>query len=428
MIYFLISISAILYGLAYILPYQLCWLIFPAFSIIFFLGRSRKLTFLAGFTWGLVAFGIHTFPPFYCLYTITLSVWLFVGWFLLSSYLALYAGLWFYGASKFGWVIVSWLFIIIMDRYCLWIFDYWEGYCCLHPLVPLMTQPKLFYFLPIIGTAGMTLLFLCTAASSAAFLIKPRLKMGLLVLGLCLVWSTGFCIRREHVQPTWLTKIGYARVPFVPFKKINNLEHAQKICLELQRVMQAKSQVQIIFMPESTLPCALNNCPRVESCIVENIQHVQLVLGSQRLEGDSVYNCCYWLGNNTVLNYYDKQHGVFFVERVPRLFNFLSHSQPFVQSTATRPIFKLLDDVECMPVLCSDLFFAHNNPAQSPEHILLCLANDAWFLGSVIPDLLFLSARLKSSSWGQQLLYVSYTRGVYFNGFGDVHRIDFDLY
>lgn len=432
----LVILSALLYAAAFIIPYQLLWCIIPAFIIIFFLGFTQKLSFTTGFVWGIIAYGLHMFPAFYCLYTTTGQTGLFVGWFFLTIYMALFSAAWFYAGTQLArfcyrvvvWVLVTWLYILIMDGYFLCIFDYWEGYCCLHPLVPVMVYPQLLYFLPILGMQGSTLLFLLVTALCALFFIT-RLFVCLIIVLLGLLMG-GYILRvPTHVKPAWLCKIACARVPCMPLKKINSLERAQDIYLAVQEIMTRAPQIELVLMPESTLPCALNICSQTCACLVQTSNQVDLILGSHRAEPDGIYNCCYWLRGGQVHNYYNKQHGVLFAERMPRLFDYsplrsLIVWQPdlFVQSTQERPVFTLFEH-EFIPLVCSDLFFARANPAQSPTQILLCLINDAWFLGCSVPDLLFFSACLKARAWGQPLLYVSYTRAVLCMANGTLYEI-----
>src|SRR5579871_1250291 len=155
--YIFLFLSAILYALPFFFSAQLWWLIF-LFPIPLLHAACRYIvSFKEVYAWGILVFGLHLSAGI-CIVADLAGDWWWIG-FLIGIAMVLYQAV--MPAFLFGcthmiiqcssitspiirlviWTTTLALFIVWVDRYCMWIFGIQEGYPLMHPLIILTQHP-----------------------------------------------------------------------------------------------------------------------------------------------------------------------------------------------------------------------------------------------------------------------------------------------
>ncbi|MGC2310593.1 MAG: hypothetical protein WA432_03170 [Candidatus Babeliaceae bacterium] len=433
--YFLLLLSAFLYGISFIFPLTCYVCIFFSFSILFFVQVFSTLSFFYGFMWGWCAFVVHTVPLFCALVPVVYGKCsFFIGWLVVISYGALYAGGWFFivrlmvkksGSLFLRFCVVLFLYLLFfewMSNYCLWIFDYWEGYVCFHPVLLAIHKPLVQKIVLYSGLKGGLLVIGLISCLGTYAYYRRSVYIGLIFC--CFLLLTVFPYQcTQKLPPAWFDEIGYATVPFCS-GTVEVYERIAEVTHVIRKLLTHYPSLKTIIMPESTFPFSINKYPFFAACFVPFLKDDQrLLVGAYRSEGEYVYNSCYCIGADGVHALYDKQHRMFFLERIPTWFNyrlfkswFLKDSFYFQKAEITKNVcwgksmpFKLL--------ICSDIFF---NRLVSYADPVICLVNDAWFKGTAIPELLYRRALMQAIISQNDLVYVSYTRALFIDRKGGI--------
>lgn len=365
-------------------------------------------------------------------------------WVLLLIYLSLYAGVWFLittyiqcrlvcspGKILALWALGATLYFIFIEEGLLWIFDYWEGYSFAYPLISLANWPLTIRLVPLLGKHTVLLLLVIANSVTGYYLVTRALKKSLvLLLSVLAPFIFGYSISvSQEMPPSWLSQMGCVRRPLATTSYIWDTAHVIK--QELVKLLTSNLQINYVFMPESTIRWPLNQYPELLAYWQEYglLKNRQLVIGAHRLDDTRLYNSLYQVWQGKIINYYDKQHGMFFVERLPRWFFlerfknlFLAQHVPFVQATKQSTIISLNKDLQLVPLICSELFFGKRCLVYS-RLPLLVICNDTWFSCGYQQELMFLLARFRAVEWRRSILYISYTKAALINSRGTVYPI-----
>lgn len=461
-----VIVSAILYALAFVYPVFGFVLIIAALSLLFYGALDQQYTLIDGLLWGSAVYVVHALPLSTYLHTYSRTSIALVGWILFGLYTASYAGVWFFLTSficsaidnkyilfykLIVWMLTTFLYIQVMTTCFLWIFDICEGYCCLHPLVPLMETKALRSLVYYLGIHITTFIIIITACVLVFFWASNYKKLLLLMAAFLLsVYWYADQSYTSTAKPSWLSQVAYASVPFDTSLKTNAHEIGLQVLTVLQKTRDAFPDATLLLMPESTFPYCLQEYDAImrmwRAWVLNSPEYRQaagLMLGAHRNSScnSRVYNTCYYCTSDGVLEHYDKIHGLFFAERLPEYFkkslsffnfyqsknyNILKNklkknscsdkNKYFEQAFDSGTVFKWNDQI-IVPFICSEFFFGSVKQVESDT--ILCLVNDAWFGYRYMRNILFLNAVLRACDEHKTILYVSHARGTWIDQYGN---------
>jgi apolipoprotein N-acyltransferase len=303
-------------------------------------------------------------------------------------------------------------------------FDYWEGYFLLYPLLPLAEYPAVLSLMPLLGKGPLMVLLLGTnAAMTIPFITQHTIiRWGAPLLGILPWVIQGVSAPARKTPPAWLDRIAAIHKKFVSVP--TPMHAAEEIQKDVIRILQSYPHVEVVLFPESSL-YKLNLDTSRELATYWNHKAIgkpiSLLIGAIKWEEAINRNTIYWVYDGTVKESFNKRHAMAVTEaigwyRIPFLKRLFHENHELVEaSTNPRVPFPLLPDVSFIPYICSELFFNDTPDDQYPQAIITELANDYWAKSTYIRHLMFLAARFKAIEWQRPIIYVSY----YHNGFLD---------
>lgn len=434
----LLFVSALLGALPFIMPHVCAELIFIFLIPLYYLViKNYALGFKEGFFWGVVFYGIYFHGLVVLIMHHGVGSYRLLAGIALVLYGAFCAGVWFYLCKQleiffstiikiqifekiFAWIIGSFFYFYCVDTVFFIIFGFWEGDQLRSLFVPLAVRFQwllISRFLP--KFVELLLLIVFSAACACFFVADKRRRLffvGALISCMPFVagWLVFCCSHRDLDEPSFLSSLCCIAPqtidddPWVAHEHICDLLHA---CSHIKTV-------RFLILPESSFPFALNEWHR---CITSwydclNNDDMYIIIGSHRQKNKKIFNTAYVLHNRRIINYYDKNHTMFFTERVPPFWSylfkaknlFLKNQKPFSQGKKERPRLSLPSLGIVMPYICSELFFEATGPSQVAGDNILCLVNDSWFFCSYIAQLMLLHAIRKALYEQKNILYVSY--------------------
>lgn len=366
--------SAVLFALALHIP-NLYWLIFVFLIPIFFKSMSYNFFFKHGFVWGLIFYGTHFSALFFSVSQLTHNIYALMLPLLVILYFSLLSGLWisltarllcrftkpiarlvgcFLGAFIFStWLHVGSLFWIRL----------WCGYGPVYPLVALAQDSRFFCNLP--SWLLLMCLLLGQAGVAYALYVKKN-KFLFITLFFFTPFFVGFFNKGSHppLLPTSVrverVNVGSAAQEDSPFDRAQKIQNALN-------ALAIRSTSTIIILGESAFPYPLN---KEEFSLVTGWwlplhKNVHILLGSQRMDEGCLYNTMYYIREGKIIDWYDKQRLVPFVEYIPFGFALNKEASFSLAAGRSNKIFTL-DGVEVEPLICSDLFFNSGNSCKAP--------------------------------------------------------------
>ncbi len=431
----LLITSAAMYAFAFLFNHSLWWMTFLFLTPLYYIALADKLSFNEGLMWGIIAISLHLMGVFYSIVVMAEGAYIFrivpiIG---VTLYVASMSGIVFWLTTKSIahfkivnmyfkislWVMAIWFYFYLIDRYCLWPFGCREGYPLMHPLLPLIIQPRLLLFLPIISKPLLTLIACITAAMLTLSIILTRYYQKMLFLLLALSpWLISFYmpIKREST-PSWLSKIVILPERF--YSPINLSGLAEAIQGRIKQLLQKNPQAEIVLLPEGALfPCNLAMCPELGTHYwTKEIfdKEIHIILGANRWEDNRYYNTIYWLYNGTIQKSFDKRHGMLLTERLPEFWNFsllrnlyFVKWPPFTPSSNPRELWHILPNVSLVPYICSEIFFNEEPDDHYMNYPILSLCNDRWVKLSYVSNLMLRVAQFKAIQWQRDIVYLSF--------------------
>lgn len=436
----ILASSALVYGLALIMSPALWWCSFICFVPLFLLGARHPLTFKEGFfysglLWALGGIGI--LQTLFILGTGPLWVRIIPS-IAIVLIQAFFGGLWFFLTSTFLsralisspyqrlgiWVLTTGLYFYWVIHLSLSMFDYWEGYFLLYPLLPLAEYPALLSWMPVTGK-GILMWFLLL--SNAAFTL-PMLTNNSLIRFLCpLIGIVPWVLQIAFAQPPqtppdWVHKVAVIQKKFFPVPQ--PMESIEKIKDTIKDLITAYADLELFILPESSLT-RLNLDTARELATYWDTQSigkpVTILLGAFKWEHEVYRNTVYWISEGQIQGSFNKRHTMAVTESVGwynmSFLRTLFHGRgPIVEpSSNPRVPFPLLPEMSFVPYVCSELFFNNQPDDQYPQTVIAELSNDFWAKSAYIRHLMYLAARFKAIEWQRPILYASY----YYKGFID---------
>lgn len=404
---FFILSSAALYAASFLCLPFFWWALFFFLIPLFLALRSQKLSFMHGFLWGLVSYGLL----FSAVWLVSIEYGvgrfrycapvLIVGWF------SFFSGLWFmlltktvsykgYKKTLMQTSITTGYFMII-HTLVLWpFFGYPQGYPFVCPLIPLMyvCSPAL---LPLIRTAGLLFVLI-----GIQVLFVQKTKLALLAIGL-------FFLSEKQRVGDWKKEMLCTAQKWT---YVEPYERAQEICHHLIVCKERYPEKKIIILPESTFPFVLTEHLYAVKMWTENALHndTYLILGGYRREGGKLFNTFFATHQGRIIYYYDKTHLIpFFEQNHPNqlVFKkgnslFLHKKESFSPGTSPQNTFMLTGSDLITPLICSETFWAMPSCVQA-----VALVNDSYFSLAYFPLIMRLLAQMNSLEQRTDLLYCS---------------------
>ncbi len=331
-----------------------------------------------------------------------------------------------------------------------------EGFFLFNPLLPWMDFQIGRAMVSFLGQWGALALVMSFAWVGAFLLIQINRANYRALWGMGLLFSVGIggvlILRGDSIfmgksieRPCWINRIVRVdrhALEYCPSAPMNRTERMQTLCTLISNARKqflilgrGGGQMQsLVLLPESAFPFLLEEEKDLQA-LVSVSYGCDIILGCYRSYKNGTANACCWFSDGVLEQTYIKQHGVAFVERLPwwcdcsYIKNFFSSvgCEFFVQGNCEeKPCFFEMGEVCFVPLLCSELFFMQGQElslknVRIPENGSFCalaLVNDAWFLGSSVPALLWRVAALRSVASSTSLLYVSYLYEGFFDGKG----------
>ncbi len=442
-------LSAILFG-APVLSSNYTWPLVFLFAIpLLYVALYNHLSFFHGYLWGIIAFSVHTCSVFWGMDTLAdgsiaarmLPMLLIVSflslfsltWFLINTLLIRFFNIHTITQKLILWVITYWLFILVMEKYCFWIFVRPEGYFLFNPLFVLAEKPQLLTLLPYFGKSFLLLLVLCFAGSLVYAYVKKSATSLLVVLIFTAPWFLSLLIPIPKTEaPVWLKKV--APLPVI-IREMVNLHKQALITQELlKKTADQYKEAELIIMPESSMQCShLSTTPSMCALWSEKElgRPLHIIIGSFRWDGPDYRNTLHWCYNGTLQKIFDKRHAMLLTEQIPPTFKmnvledlFFKTFSQVTPSTKPRPTFDVFPEVSFIPYICSELFF-NDQPDDDYKKgtTILATTNDFWCKDTNIAHLMNLAARFRAIQWQRNILYISFLYAKYY----DVHGNQFDL-
>lgn len=456
--FFLISLSAVLYGSAYVCPVYLWWTIFIFLIPLFYTElafhphvpvrlRSGRAALREGWVWAFLAFSLHLSGVLEGLFITAqgpLALRILVP--LLVLFLAVaYGVIWFVSTQWFIhlighhyrlgiWVVTTWLFFLWLEHGCIFMLGAWEGYLLFSPVVPLVQWPALVYFMPTIGPVLFLLFFIVTQAVIAACLAHRLHWMWAFFL--LSIWVSGVVL--------WYTekRVGYTCPPLTCgtalFRPFDNITRNGRVVRDYSKeLLKRYPETEIILFPETALRCPL--VPGEPDIVaLWNSEHlgkpVTFLMGGFRWDNDIYRNTVYWIHDGKVIDLFDKRHTMALTERAPS--EFLLGNTPLIKKVyfekfpgivphkQPRPVWKIGPDLTIIPYICSELFFNTN-----PDHtlragaIILALCNDNWLVRDYMRYQMFMGARYRAIQWQIPIIYVAHFYQGLYEPWGEYHPL-----
>jgi hypothetical protein len=429
----LLFLCASLSALSFIVPSSGI-LIVLASVLLFSLLLYYQVSFKDGIWWGCIFFSLQESGIFYSLFCMAGKSWLsctslipvFVS---LIFYQALYSGLWFYTIGILTkstrlhtrlmiTVIITFLFIVIVDHYILWIFGTIEGYPLAHPLLPLAEQPWLLTLLPSVGKHALTLIFLASAGLIAYVLQLQGFFKRFIISSVALTpWFISLLLYvPSKTTPVWLSQI--AVLPETFYNPSDTAKTIKQVKQKIQTLIYNHPHIQVVLLPESAL--YLCDLSKHQELIKEwNSSHlgrpIHIITGAFCKEQETCYNTVYWIFNGTIKQRFYKKHALLLTEGLPRwahnssIATLYHRDRPYITpSQNQRPLFKINDTLKLVPYICSELFLNNYPDDRFIGVPIASFCNDTWIEVAYLERLMKLMHRFRALQWKRDILYLAY--------------------
>lgn len=454
-IYWLLLItSAIAYGFSFLLSEYLWWLTF-AFPIpLLYLTRMTNLSFIHGYVWGCFVFALHLRGGIYIIAQLAHELWV-IGVIIgiaMVAYQALLPGVLFWCAACINRIFsihslivrllvyscALWFFVVWTDWYSMWVFGIQEGYPLMHPLILLAHKPALLYLLPIIGKQLLTGFLLLVPVSSVVLVWDKTSRNILFFCSVIVLWLLCWWVGKSEIKPlSWQTKVkslpcmvcSVTKNPLITVKIVRN---------KLQNIIAKYPETEVIIMPESALN--VSNFAQLPELIQlwsgDNVgKPIHFIFGASRWYQGNYYNSLHWVYNGVLQNCCDKKHAMLISERLSGLIDnammqqLYFNQRPLVAvSSHERIKLPLLQCVEFVPYICSELFFNEWPDDVYTDIPIIVVINDSLFLAHshslYIQKLLVLLAQVKAIQWQRDIVYVSYAQSLFIDKCGMIQDIN----
>ena len=408
------------------------WCVFIFLIPLYYLAINRRLSFKEGFFYGTLLWGLLVSGVFYSIVqmaqgSIIIRLLPVVG---IIVYQAFFTGVWFWVTQKIirmlaivsipaklaVWCITTGLFFYWATRWSLSPFNSLEGYFFIHPLLPLAEHPIFLTFVPYLGKSILMGMLLVTNALCTLPFLGYNLWFAFVSSSFWMV-SIGTGISYAPLsEPSWAHRI--AHLPYI-FLSTNNLgPFAEDVQEKIKAVLTRYPETEVIIFPESSFDRINLDTAREIAQLWDHThvsKPVNLIIGAFKWEKDKYRNAAYWVYDGKVKAIFNKRHAMLLTEGMSswydfKLFRSLYHRTvpPVTPSDNPRVPFPLLQGVNFIPYICSELFFNDKPDDRYPQSVIIALCNDDWSSAEYVRRLMYLAARFKAIEWQRDIVYASY--------------------
>ncbi len=308
-----------------------------------------------------------------------------------------------------------------LTRLCLWPLGIVEGVYVLHPLVALITLAPVRFV--IFWCGDLLAVFLLTLFLVLLFeFLAQHYWIRLSFLLFCF-WSISLFVP-PHQPPAWLSCIGVGSPSFCPFPTKSSYEFVEDISTWISA--EIPEEKLLVVLPETMMPYCCSGEFILSSLGQLSSDNRMIVLGAYRREFENeVTNSALVFWRGELIFTYDKSHRVPFAERFPlwvvRLLSYFGCAVTnFGLGSGDLSRFATPLGIECLPIMCSELFFTQRLRKMHflCDDLVCALVNDGWFISSPLATILFKTALFQAVWAHVPLLYISYTRQYYISSWG----------
>ncbi|KKR96751.1 MAG: hypothetical protein UU47_C0008G0009 [candidate division TM6 bacterium GW2011_GWE2_41_16] len=469
--WFLLILSALMYGCAFIFS-SLWWLtlifLIPLlYLVIHRLGDSCEvLSYSEALVWSSVSMLLHLsgigysvmksgpsafcfqcmrlipLVPIFCYVVFLSSTWLWLSARLIQIRVVCELGpvriiIFIEALALYFYAMVHWLMCV---------FGRCEGYTLIDPMLPLARKPFFLYPMIVLDhfiSLSLLVGFAALCAVTLYFFRHAQYKKMLFVVcgsvGIVCLWMSLAFWMGQKIQaydPSNVKKVVNRIVHcvgFFPVSKNTITDACEAMRDHFTKALAAHPTADIILTHETV--CRMDLLEYKQSCArafaaqaLGRPAHV--LIGAFRWNGDMFHNTVYWFYDGVLKNFYDKRHAMAVEERLPWFLQnaffkqvFFGKLEQITPSKETRKVFKLSDDIVCVPYICSEFFF--NKKPDEPQDIkarrytILAMCNDMWARAEFLKDLMALHARFKAIYWQRPVVYCAFCRGLFITPAGE---------
>ncbi len=394
---FLLVLSALLSAIPFLIGKLAILILFSQVVaiIVFINSSSLKASIVLGFVWGLIFFGLQSF--WINTLSIYAGVWAYVGWLALIAIEAAFIALYALGVKVIHKKRLSWLFSSLAIASIFVSIEIlrsvgWWAYPWGLAAIPFADVGLLRGLFPITGWPGVSFAVIFISSVIAQVFPLPvgeRIKVrghfsklevrsskfvvSIITLLLLLVFSP------NPKPPTLNANASLIQTNVSMQDKWQRDAREDKFATLLNLASQVPAGADIVIGPETALPGSFPENKQLINKLKRQLNN-RLIIGSLRKEGGRTYNAVF-KGND----YYDKNNLVLFGEYIPVGF-FANLIKPLQASLEAGGKKKLIGKTAVL--ICSesaDWLYAGNLVSKGANFIAVS-TNDAWFVGSTLPD------------------------------------------
>ena len=427
MIMIFIILSSLIYLSAFIYPSYLWPGVFIWMTLLVIHDIDNRYGYRHGFIWGIIFFAGH-FAWFaklvMCKEKGDAAILLYL---VAVLYFTLFAAFWMgfkqllfriitqrinlkgkWAALCWTWVISTATFICLTCYCSLAILDCFEGYPFINPVLPLVSWKWYLRGLPYFGCVGYIIIIVVFNVVTAELYRKfdsARLMAMIILLGfpaLLYDHAQKKVVEKNdffYLQPRWIN-LG-----------LTASQNFYEIGRQLNQIALIHSDIKYIVMPESSFGCNLLDWQDKLEAWTGLFTHTTTIFcGGHRYHNDQIFNCLYAVCNGKIVGWYDKQHLVPFVERMPYISKRFGIMQNLFMSGGKEFSYPSDDQLKVMhgftPCICSELFFHAKQPTVG--NIVLFICNDSWLICDYAKELALRSTQVYSLVHQVGIIYVSH--------------------
>ena len=431
--------SAVLYAIPLLFSTSCWWVAFLVLPLFLYAVHDMRMSAMQGFLWGLLAlcaYGSSFIAGIFFLARgpyLVRAIPLVVG----CAWIGAGAALWFWVTeagirwfSKYAlsdtrtirlmcWAMSTCMYLVWIDRGCLWLFGRWEGLCVANLLVPLVSCPALLYGVSRCGVAVGLCMLVATAAMSIAGYIHPTKTRFILLCACSMFWLIGFFIAPQDTEnayqnaDNWVVQCKVIPRQFFALDAPFSTAHALWECVHACCMQYPAAR--IFIFPESAVSDP-HACALFTQLYLKKAQPVHVLIGGFSEDTHGYRNSVYWWCKGKAPVIFHKNHAspvterISFAAQIPMVrsayFSTMPEINPAIDKTRMACQF---DECNCAGVIyiCSELFFNNDPHDHHLSEPIIALCNDAW-ANKIAAQQMYYCARFKAIAWQRDIVYAAY--------------------
>jgi hypothetical protein len=342
--------------------------------------RQQKLTFIDGFLWGLLVFGIHLSWLLVMLVDQSAGLTGIIIWVLTILWFCIASGIWM-AMLRYSWFFATMLFLYFLMYWSLLPLGVLEGYPLINPLISLVCWPASLYFVQRYAEfITFALMIGCSWSLAQMWLCRQtifeQIKFFVLAMACLLPFAIGYLWYEPkttsmhamaYCKPWWH---GCHSPMFAAYRMVDDLNDC----------MAKRPDVRAIVYPESTFCFDFVRYQHFVPIWCDNLQNVCIVFGTHCNDA----NVAIMMQDGKVTQIYQKQHFMPFLERAPRFFSWLNFVKLLDQKSVFQNDVFVVNGKKYQIFMCSELFFQSKVVKGYP---ILLLWNESWLVFNWLKNL-----------------------------------------